>query len=120
MPIDKMHVDQILAAVLLPLVATAAIMINILYYRRGRQLLSDWADERGIRIIWKERRYLRTGPFFLRSSRGQIIYRIVAMNPDGIRRKGGVRIGGFLFGVLSRKISVIWDDGATEARYLDN
>ena len=72
-------------------------------------ILQGWARAAGVMIVSAQKRYLRTGPFFLDHWRGQFVFRIVVKDQTGMERAGWLRVGGCLAGVLSPKTKVIWD-----------
>ena len=76
---------------------------------RATKLLGSWAMSNGYQLLQSEPRYARTGPYFWRHSRGQVIYYITIADPRGSRRTGYVRLGGWLFGLLSNQVDVTWD-----------
>jgi len=80
-----------------------------LYFSRSRSILEEWAYENGFEILSSEQRSLLKGPFFLRSSRGQIVYYVTVRDAEGQLRKGWVRCGGFFTGLLSKQADVSWD-----------
>jgi hypothetical protein len=95
---------------------TAALVIFVviftLAWRFGRSgsLLSKWAAENGYCIIHEEYRFLRKGPFFWTTSKGQTVYYVVALDSAGNKRRGWVRCGSWWFGLLSDKVEVRWDE----------
>jgi hypothetical protein len=88
------------------------VVIFTLAWRYGRSgaLLSKWAAKNGFRIIHEEYRFLRKGPFFWTSAKGQTVYYVVALDSAGNKRRCWVRCGSWWFGLLSDKVEVRWDD----------
>lgn len=76
---------------------------------RGRQILEQWAQSGGYRILSSERRWFRRGPFFWTTSKGQVVYHVVVQTPDGGTRRGYVRCGGFFWGMMSDKAEERWE-----------
>jgi acetamidase/formamidase len=76
---------------------------------RADQIVRDWAEATGVELISAEKRYVRTGPFFLNHARGQFVFRITVRDQAGAERAGWIRVGGWLAGMLSDKTKVIWD-----------
>lgn len=76
---------------------------------RARTLIGGWAAENGYQLIESERRYLRTGPYFWRHSRGQVVYYVTVIDPGGWRRSGYVRLGNWFFGMLGDQVDVTWE-----------
>jgi hypothetical protein len=85
-------------------------------FGRSRRMLEQWAGDQGYRLTDAEYRWFARGPFFWTSSKGQTVYRIAVVTPEGFRHTGWARCGGWFFGLLSRKVTVKWDNpppGAT-------
>ena len=76
---------------------------------RADEILRQWANAAGVQIVSAQKRYFRTGPFFLMHGRGQFVYRIVVRDLAGAERTGWIRVGGWWVGVLSAKTAAIWD-----------
>jgi hypothetical protein len=91
------------------ILAVVCVGLTWFQYARADEILRGWAKEAGMEVVSAEKRYWRTGPFFLRHSRGQFVYRITVRDPAGAERSGWIRVGGWLGGVLSNKTNVIWD-----------
>ncbi len=93
------------------LVLLVAIAVVLVCFQRSRadQIVQRWAQATGVELVSAQRQYLYAGPFFLRHSRGQLVYRIVVRDQAGTERAGWLRVGGWLGGVLSEKTKVIWD-----------
>jgi hypothetical protein len=92
------------------LVIFAVIFTLVWRYGRSGSLLSEWAAQNGYRIIHEEYRYLRKGPFFWTTSKGQTVYYVVVLDSAGNKRRGWVRCGSWWFGLLSDKVEVRWDE----------
>ena len=99
-------------AILLPLlfllfvVAVASIAWS---YSRADDLLHRWVSSNGYQLLHKEQRSLRTGPYFWRHSRGQLVYYVTITDHTGGRRSAYVRLGSWWAGLWSEDIDVIWD-----------
>ena len=78
-------------------------------FSRSREILEKWASDNGYQLIKSEFRWLRRGPFFWSSSKGQTIYYVTVQSPDGQIKCGWVRCGGFFWGILQQKAQVKWD-----------
>ena len=78
-------------------------------FRRANNLLEDWAARNDYRIIHKEYRWFRRGPFFWFTGRGQIVFRIEVADREGLQQNAFVRVGGFFLGMLSNNVEVSWD-----------
>jgi hypothetical protein len=83
---------------------------------RSRTLIDRWAEANGYQIISSERRYMLTGPFFFRSSKGQTVFRIRARDSAGRVREGWARCGGWILGLLSDAVKVEWDAADSSTR----
>jgi hypothetical protein len=86
------------------------IFLWIWHFRRSNSLLEQWAAKGGYRILSREHRALRKGPFLWNSTRGQAVYYVVVVDSDGDTRSGWVRCGGYWLGMLSDHTEVRWDD----------
>jgi hypothetical protein len=74
----------------------------------SRTTLELWAGEMGYQLLQAERRHFRRGPFFWATYVGQEVFFIVVKNTNGEVLRGWARVGGFLVGQLSQKVSVRW------------
>ena len=77
---------------------------------RSRGILEEWAASNHFRILACERRWLRRGPFFLRSGKGHEVFHVTVADDSGRTRTGFVRVGGWFGGLLSDQAVVEWDD----------
>jgi len=82
------------------------------HFSRSASLLERWAEEHGYRILDREYRTLRRGPFFWTTSKGQTVYRVTVEDKAGYARTGWVRCGGWWLGLLSDHVEARWDEGA--------
>ncbi len=78
--------------------------------RRTEELARAWAAAEGFELLEVSYSWLWRGPFWLRSTEGQSVARIVVRLPDGTRRTGWLRCGGWWFGLWSDATQVRWDD----------
>ena len=78
-------------------------------HSRADEILKRWAQAAGLELVSAQKRYLRTGPFFLDQARGQFVYRIVVRDRAGMERAGWLRVGGWNTSVLSEETKVMWD-----------
>ena len=102
-----MQVIQIIS-VFLPIVAIFAVLVWWQHFRAD-EILQKWAQADALTLVSVQKRYLRTGPFFMDQARGQFVFRIVVRDHPGAKRAGWIRVGSWLGGVLSDKTKVIWD-----------
>lgn len=77
---------------------------------RARKYLNSWAEENGYEVGAAESRLLFKGPYFLNSSKHQIVFRITVADSHGEVSNGWARCGSFWLGVLDR-VDVTWDSG---------
>ena len=76
---------------------------------RGRELLDGWAAREGYVLETAEYCWFGRGPFWWRSGKGNVVYRVVARDREGVVRHGYVRCGGMFLGLLSDEVAVAWD-----------
>ena len=76
---------------------------------RGRDLLAGWAAREGYELESADYCWFWHGPFWWRSGKGQVVYRVVVRDREGVVRRGYVRLGGMFLGLLSDEVAVIWD-----------
>jgi hypothetical protein len=94
---------------LIVLVAALAVLATARHFSRSRTILERWADRDGYVIVSAERCWFWRGPFWLRSDREQVVYRVVVRDREGRTLSGYVRCGGWFLGVLSDDVAVEWD-----------
>ena len=92
--------------------ATSAlgIVAAIWHLRRSRGMVQRWASQGGMELLSAQRRYLRRGPFWWRTSKNQEVFHVTVRNADGHVRTAYVRVGGWFGGLLSDRTDVEWDD----------
>ncbi|MGC4015719.1 MAG: hypothetical protein QM755_14525 [Luteolibacter sp.] len=90
-------------------VIVLAIVLQGHRHSRAQELLEDWAAGSGYQLLDYEVRTMLRGPFWLNSSKSQIVYRITIRDRDGLTMHGWVRCGGWLFGLLEDEVEVRWD-----------
>ncbi len=97
--------------VLIVLCLVTITMVGVVWYIfRSLAILERWAEGNGCRIIDYEYRHVFRGPFFWSLGHRQV-YRVTVEDPNGKRRSGWIRCGGFLFGVLfSDRVAEKWDE----------
>ncbi len=86
-----------------------SIALLVWHYRRANILLEGWAARNDYHIIHKEYRWIRRGPFFWVTGRGQVVFRIEVADREGLRQSAFVRVGGLFLGMLSNNVEVSWD-----------
>jgi hypothetical protein len=92
------------------LVAVAGIAGIAFHLYRSRDILEEWAEREGVRLIEADRRWIWRGPFWWRSTEGQAVFRVVVEDRAGRRRRGHVRVGGWWLGLFSNEATVSWED----------
>ena len=94
------------------LIFVAALGVGGMVYgmaTRSERIVREWAVKNGLDLEEAEFRMFRKGPFWF-SGRGQVVYRVAARDAQGRLRRGWVRCGGFLLGVMENKVEARWDD----------
>ncbi len=82
------------------------------YYEGAPSALARWAKSEGFRMILEELRPFFRGPFFLRTSNFQVVYRITVEDNHGRQRAGWARVGSF-WGSDWNRVEVCWDRPST-------
>lgn len=83
-------------------------------YRTAEARLRSWAEKSAYNLIEQRRANpAGTGPMTRSTTNKQIIYCVVIATASGDRRSALVRIGSPAAGVLSKELSVEWQDGQT-------
>jgi hypothetical protein len=93
-------------------IAAAVALVSFAFYwnvSRSRTLLQGWAAKSGFEILQSEFRFVRRGPFFWTSSKGQTVYYVRVQDGQGQVRSGWVRCGGWWLGLWSDRTEVRWD-----------
>jgi hypothetical protein len=105
-------VDDGLASILFAAVFLLAVggMVLLLLWRlrRSREVLQRWADREGCTILSSERRFLRRGPFWWRTTDGQDVFYVTVRDAQGRRHTAYVRVGGWFLGLFSDVATVAW------------
>ena len=103
-----MYLDYILFLVLF----ISAVTFYAMYHKKsGLKALQEWANKNGYKIIKSEYRWSRVGPYFWSAgSRSYRIFLVTLETSDGKIKKGWVRLGGFILGLLSDKVEVKWEE----------
>ena len=76
---------------------------------RARRILEGWARKNGYRILSSRVCWFWPGPFFLRRSARQWVFRVTVADGSGQTRRGWVACGGFWAGLYSKRADVLWD-----------
>lgn len=98
-------------SILIPVaLAFLAIVFLVLEITRPIEILNQWAGDNSFEILNYERRYVRRGPFFWTTSRGQVVYYVCVKAENGEIRSGWVRCGNWWLGLWINEADVRWDD----------
>ena len=76
---------------------------------RSQEMVREWAEKNSLELEESEFRMFRRGPFWW-SGKGQVVYRVAVRDGQGRLRRGWVRCGGWLLGVMENKVEARWDD----------
>lgn len=86
------------------------LVILFLHVTWARYRIKQWAARNGYTIVKCNICLFNIGPFsYFGTSGGQSVFKIVAMSPEGKRRTGFARAGGFFFGLIRKRVEVKWD-----------
>jgi len=77
-------------------------------FRREHRIIQDWARENGMQLLDCEKRQLFRGPFFWTSSENRPVFRITVKDGEGQIIAGWLRLGGWMLGMLSNDVQVLW------------
>ena len=75
-------------------------------FRRSKNSFGRWSKEKNLKVINKELRVIRTGPFpIIQMVEYSPVYRIEIQHKDGQTERGWFRAGG----IFSKSVTTIWD-----------
>ena len=77
--------------------------------KRGLRKIEKWAQNEGLEILSSEYRWVKRGPDFISSINHQRIFYVTVKDESGNIRRCWIKVGGFLFGILSDKMDVRWE-----------
>ena len=89
---------------------------------RADHLIGRWCDDSGLKLVSKQLdtwAWLR-GPFALTSSWYRPVYRVRVEEISGRTRKASLSFGGWLSGVFSGQVRVVWDVGNDDSGKVEN
>jgi hypothetical protein len=95
------------------------------HFARAAAILQQWADENGYEILERSYCHFFRGPFFFRTTKDQVVYRVTVRDKAGNVGTGWVACGSWWLGLWSNQAKVSWDQApqATAApmrdRWLD-
>ena len=101
--------EDLFPLLLIVVLLAFGVVMTIWTFSRARQILEGWAADNGYQLVSSQFRWLRRGPFFWTSSKGQMIYYVVVRTPNGRTRRGWVRCGSFFWGVMRDKAEAKWE-----------
>jgi hypothetical protein len=91
------------------LVVAFAVVSAVWHFSRARTILERWAARDGYVLVSAERCWFWRGPFWLRSDKEQVVFRVVVRDRENRTLSGYVRCGGWILGMLSDDVAVEWD-----------
>jgi hypothetical protein len=103
----------ICAAAWLTLFIILSYQYNKIYKEKSSLLLKDWAAESGYTVL--DQTWRGFGPLWLKGG-NQHVYYVSIEDREGRRRQGWVFCGGWLFGMRSGQVKVVWDEPRREHR----
>lgn len=88
-----------------------AVVAGSLYWRwrRSQQMVKEWASQNGYSLLDADYALFFKGPFSLTTGKGQVVYRVVVLDRAGRTRRGWVRCGSWILGLLGDEIEAIMD-----------
>jgi hypothetical protein len=93
------------------LVFVMAIRIDLLNREHGKRSLINWAKSNQYQITEQRCPLLQRGPFFWKSSKYQLVYRVKVLDRSGLARQGWVCCGDYWKGcIFTDKAVVIWQN----------
>lgn len=101
----------------LSILKIALILVVLLYFHISwaKYRIKEWARKNHYRITHCRFCFTNIGPFsYFGTSAGQYIFKIEAINAEGKIRTGYARAGGFIFGLLRKRVEVKWDKNLLE------
>jgi len=101
--------SEVFGPLLVIVILIVGVALTVLRFSRASSMLRDWAASNGYEIVNQEYCWFWPGPFLLRKSKGQMVYRIEVRDQHGNARSGYARLGGWFLGMLSDQVEVHWD-----------
>jgi hypothetical protein len=98
-------------------IAVAITLVSYAFYwnvSRSRALLRGWAAANGFEILQSEFRFVRRGPFFWTTSKGQTVYYVKIRDGQNHVRSGWVRCGGWWLGLWADKTEARWESDSKD------
>lgn len=85
--------------------------LNHWLQQRSEKLLRGWVEQNGFQLLNHERRF-EPGPFPWLTTMTQTIYHVVVIDDQRRTRRGWLRCGRMLVGVIGNKVEVRWEDNS--------
>ncbi len=79
------------------------------HFARAAAILERWAEAGGFVLLEKRYCHFFKGPFFLRTTEHQAVYRVTVRDKAGRVSSGWVACGSWWFGLYSDQAQVRWD-----------
>jgi len=79
-------------------------------FSRSTNMVEQWAHDNGLTLIEVQRRFLRRGPYWWRTGKGQEVFRVTVRDGSGQVLHGYVRVGGWFLGLWSDQVTVEWEE----------
>ena len=96
----------------LPIVIVFSLVLWLISSQEGGRILREWAAAHAYDLVEASYCSFFKGPFFLRSTKSQRVYRFVVRDQaTGATRSGWARCGNWFWGVWgANDIKVIWEE----------
>lgn len=107
-----MDLTSIFAVLAVAIITSGAVVWNL---ARSDAILQEWADGNGYEILEKSYCLFFRGPFFFRTTKDQVVYRVTVRDKAGNVGKGWVACGSWWFGLWSKEAKVRWDEAPEAA-----
>jgi hypothetical protein len=78
-------------------------------YHRAATMIDEWASHEGLEVVSKSVCWFWPGPFWFRTSRNQVVYRVRVRDQEGQEYSGYIRLGNWFLGLWIDEVAVEWD-----------
>ena len=97
---------------ILPAIIFVILITAFMTYHKnsGLREVEKWAKDEGLEILSAEYRWVKRGPYFISSSNYQRIFYVTVRDESGKIKKCWIKAGGLLFGLLSDKFDIRWEE----------
>jgi hypothetical protein len=103
-----MDSSSLFVGALMLVVIGFAIVSMVWRQQRADEMLRQWAGRNGYELLSAEYCWFWRGPYWLGTSKSQMVYRIQVRAGDEVR-SGYARLGGWFLGMWSDEVDVSWD-----------